>query len=99
LEAAVVAPFRRRTGFAGRPLALRRCIVEILKRRDRLTAFDLACAAYGRRLVVRPGWQRYVPPSQLVSVRRALRRLVAKGRVKVLHRFRHRKVYALEDRK
>jgi hypothetical protein len=92
----MVAPYRPRTGFAGRPLALRRCIVEILKRRDRLTAFDLACAAYGRRLVVRPGWQRYVPPSQLVSVRRALRRLVAKGKVRVIHRFRHRKVFVLE---
>ena len=90
------SPYRPRSGFAGRPLALRRCLLEILRRRDRLTAFDLAAAAYSRRVVVRPGHRRYgVTDAQLVSDRRALRRLVAKGRVKVLYRYRHRKVFAL----
>jgi hypothetical protein len=43
-----------RTGFANRSFALRRCLVEILKRRDRLTAAELAGIAYGRRHIVRP---------------------------------------------
>ena len=51
----MVAPYRARTGFANRPLALRRCLVEILRRRDRLTAHDMAAIAYARRIIVRPG--------------------------------------------
>ena len=79
-----------------RPLALRRCIIEILSRRDRLTAADLAGAAYSHRIMVRPGWRRPTT-SELVSVRRALRRLVARGRVRVLHRYRCWKVFGLQQ--
>jgi hypothetical protein len=50
---------RGRTGFANRSFALRRCLVEILKRRDRLTAAELAGIAYGRRLIVRLGHHRH----------------------------------------
>ena len=64
--------FRAETGFANRPLALRRCLIEILSRRNRLTARDLAGIAYGRRsLIVRPGHRRHVTSSQLVATRRA----------------------------
>jgi hypothetical protein len=91
----MTAPFRRRIGFAGQPLALRRCLVEILTRRDRLSAHDLAGVAYARRLVVRPGHRRHVTDAQLVATRRALRRLVAKGKVRVLYRYRHRKIFEL----
>jgi hypothetical protein len=92
----VAARFRAARGFASRPLALRRCLIEILSRRDRLTAHDLAGIAYGgRRLIVRPGHRREVTPSQLVAVRRALRRLVARGRVRVLLRRRRWKVFML----
>src|SRR5260370_41073412 len=61
---------RGRTGFANRSFALRRCLVEILKRRDRLTAAELAGIAYGRRLIVRPGHHRRTV-AQLVATRRA----------------------------
>jgi hypothetical protein len=89
----VKSRFRAATGFASRPLALRRCLIQILVRRDRLTAHDLAGIAYGRRLIVRPGHRRCATTAQLVATRRALRALVAKGKVRVLYRYRHRKVF------
>ena len=90
--------FRVARGFASRPLALRRCLIEILARRDRLTAHDLAGIAYGgRRLIVRPGHCRQVTSAQLVATRRALRALAAKGRIEVLHRRRRRKVFMLRQ--
>jgi hypothetical protein len=82
----VTARFRPRTGFAGRPRGLRRCILEALGRRDLLTAHDLAGIVYARRFVVRPAHRRHVTSSQLVATRRALRRLVSKGKIQVLHR-------------
>jgi hypothetical protein len=91
----VVARFRGRTGFAGEPFALRRCLLEILGCRDWLTAHDLAGIAYGRRIIVRPGHRRHVTSAQLVATRRALRALVAKGKVRVLCRYRRRKVFVL----
>jgi hypothetical protein len=93
----VVAPFRSRRGFANRPLALRRSILEVLARRDRLTAHDIAGCAYARRLIVRPGHVRHVTPSQLVATRRALRALVTKGKVRALRRYRRRKVFSLRQ--
>ena len=87
----------RRTGFANRPLALRRCLLDILKRRDRLTAHDLAGIAYGRRIIVWPGHRRNITSSQLVATRRALRTLVAKGRVEVLYRRRRWMIFALRQ--
>jgi hypothetical protein len=91
----VKSRFRGRTGFANRPFALRRCLFEILRRRDRLTAHDLAAIAYSRRVIVRPGHRRHVTTAQLVATRRALRVLVAKGRVRLLYRYRRRKVFVL----
>jgi hypothetical protein len=92
----VTSRFRAETGFANRPLALRRCLIEILSRRDRLTAHDLAGIAYGgRRLIVRPGHRRHVTSSQLVATRRALRALAAKGRIEILRRRRRWKVFML----
>lgn len=85
----------RKRGFAGRPLALRRCILELLGRRDMLSAHDLAAAAYGRRVVVRPGWVRNVTPAELVAVRDALRVLIGKGRVAVRGRYRRWRLFAL----
>lgn len=84
-----------RTRFANRPRALRRCILELLGRRDRLTSHDLAAAAYGQRMLIRPGWVQNITPSQLVAVRRAVRSLVAKGRVEELNRYRRWKVFSL----
>ena len=78
-------------------MALRRCIVEILSRRDRLTAHDIASCAYGHRLIVRPGHRRHVTTSQLVSVRKALRVLVGKRKVDVLYRRRHWKIFTLRQ--
>ena len=88
---------RGRTGFANRSFALRRCLVEILKRRDRLTVAELA----GNRL--RQAAHLSAPDitgAQLHSWSRrgALRRLVAKGKVKMIGRYRRRKVFELEER-
>jgi hypothetical protein len=94
----VISRYRAETGFANRPFALRRCLIEILSRRDRLTARDLAGIAYGsRRLIVRPGHRRHVTSSQMVAVRRALRRLAAKGRVQVFYRRRRCKIFTLRQ--
>jgi hypothetical protein len=75
---------RGRTGFANRSFALRRCLVEILKRRDRLTTAELA---YGRQSASD------IIGAQLHSWSRrgALRRLVVKGKVKMIGRYRRRK--------
>jgi hypothetical protein len=94
----VISRSRRETGFANRPFALRRRLLAILSRRNKLTAHDLAGIAYGgRRLIVRPGHRRHVTSSQLVAVRRALRRLAAKGRVQVLYRRRRWKIFTLRQ--
>jgi hypothetical protein len=93
----VVATFRRRRGFANRPRALRRSLLDILKRRDRLTAFDLAGIVYGQTIIVRPGHFRRVTPAQLSATRRALRVLVRKGRIEVLYRYRRWKVFVLRQ--
>jgi hypothetical protein len=90
--------FRPARGFATRPLALRRCILEVLRRRDLLTAHDLAGIAYGgRRIIARPGHVRYVTSSQLVATRRALRALAAKGRIEVFKRRRRWKIFKLRQ--
>jgi hypothetical protein len=94
----VTSHFRAATGFAYRPFALRRCIIEILRRRDRLTAHDMAGIAYGgRRLIVRPGHRRHVTSAQLVATRRALRALAAKGRIETRGRYRRRKSFGLVE--
>jgi hypothetical protein len=81
--------FRRRRGFAHRPLALRRAILEVLERSPWQTSAEIAgCVfAFGRPMA-RPGWRR-CSVSELSSTRRALRRLIAKGKVEVPHH-RHR---------
>lgn len=89
--------FRLETGFSGKPKALRRAILEALRRRDRLTAADIAGAVYSfRRVMVRPGWRRCTV-SELVCTRRALRKMVAKGLVQELPRWRRRKLYSLSE--
>jgi hypothetical protein len=92
----VTSRSRRATGFANRPLALRRCLLEILARRDRLTANDMAGIAYGRRIIIRPG-HRHVTSSQLVATRRALRALAVKGRVEMRGRYRRQKLFGLVE--
>lgn len=82
----------RRTAFAGRPLALRRRLIEVLERADGLTADQIAGFAY--QPAGRPIYRARPPPcstSEVTTVRAALRRLVAKGRVTVLHRDRQRR--------
>lgn len=82
----------RRTVFSGRPLALRRRVIEVLERADGLTADQIAGFAY--QPAGRPIYRDRPPPcstSQVTTVRAALRRLVAKGRVTVLRRDRHRR--------
>ena len=86
----------RQIGFAARPnRGLRSRIVAMLAEQDGLTAWEIAAIAYQRRLVMRRGWYRTATEVQLVATRRALRRLVRKGRVVVTGRYRRRKVYAL----
>lgn len=92
------ASYRRRTGFANRPLALRRAVLAVLGQRDRLTAWELASCLYCHgRPMVRPGW-RLPTGAQVVSTRRALRRLIAKGRVEVAHHKRRWRVFQLVEK-
>lgn len=87
------------SSFAGKPLALRRAVLAVLERADQLTVEQIAGWAY------RPGRPlcRHRAPvctaSQVESVRRALRALVAKGKVEELPRHRHRKLYRLARRR
>ena len=91
-------PFRRRRGFANRPLALRRAVLEALQRRPWQTSAELAGCVYSHgRILVRPGWRRCTV-SELTSTRRALRRLVAKGKVEVLHHRRRWRVFQVVEK-
>jgi hypothetical protein len=93
----VTVTFRRRRGFANRPLALRRAILGVLERRPMQTSAEIAgCVFAFGRILARPGWRRCTV-SELNSTRRALRRLVARGRVVVLHRRRRRNIYTLRQ--
>ena len=75
-------------GFRYRPRALRRAVLSILERRDRLNAPEIASCAYCHgRPMVRPGW-RIPTDAEVVSVRRALRHLVATGKVAKSGRYR-----------
>jgi hypothetical protein len=90
-------PFRRRTGFANRPLALRRAILEVLERRPWQTSAEIAGCAYAfGRPMCRPGHRR-CSIAELNSTRRALRRLVARGKVEVRHRRRRWKIFQLAE--
>jgi len=84
---------RRETGFAKPNRMLRPRIIECLGRFDRLTAVELAGMVYGR-VIVRPGY-RSPTVSQIVATRRALRRLVRKGRVSPTGKRRRRLTFAL----
>ncbi|WP_316205302.1 hypothetical protein [Bradyrhizobium sp. SZCCHNS3004] len=79
LDPPMVPPSTRQTGFSGKPLALRRRIIEVLERAHRLTAFEIASSAYAERIVL-DGRAR-CSTAQLVAVRRALRRLADRGHV------------------
>jgi hypothetical protein len=77
---------------------LRRTLLTILERRSRLSSAELAKIAYGgARIVVRPGHGVNVTVSQVTSVRRALRRLVARGRVASEGRCRRWKLFSLTE--
>lgn len=94
----MVARRRPTRGFAGRPLALRRAVLEVLERRPGQTSGEIAGCVYSYgRPMARPGWRRCTI-SELSSTRRALRRLVARGRVMVLHRQRRWKIYQLTEK-
>jgi hypothetical protein len=95
---------RPRKGFRYRPRALRRTVLQILGQRDRLTAQELAGIAFtAGRPVIRPGW-RLPTDSELASTRRALRCLMASGKVRQRGRVRRgsrqrsRNVYTLTKR-
>lgn len=79
---------RHRNRFPYRPKGLRRAILAVLERSSDLNAAEIAgCAFSFGGPMVRPGWK--IPSaSQVVSVRRALRRLVATGKVKKCGRAR-----------
>lgn len=87
--------FRPRRGFAGRPLALRRAILEVLERRPCQTSAEVAgCVFSFGRPMARPGWRR-CSVSELTSTRRALRCLIAKGKVEVRHHRRRWRIFQL----
>jgi hypothetical protein len=89
----------RRLGSAACPnRGLRAKIVTVLAKHDGLTAWEIAANVYQRRLIVRRSWYRTATEAQLGATRRALRRLVKKGRVIVIGRDRRKKVYALPNR-
>lgn len=103
----MVARYRPTRGFKNRPKALRRAILHILDRRDRLTSSEIAgCAFSFGRIMIRPG-HRIPTQSEESSTRRALRRLVASGKVVKAGRYRrsayqrHRDTFALatQDRR
>lgn len=79
---------RHRNRFPYRSKGLRRAILAVLERCSRLNAAEIAsCTFCFRGPMVRPGWK--IPSaSEVVSVRRALRRLVASGKVKKCGRAR-----------
>ncbi|MFZ5712964.1 MAG: hypothetical protein ACOY3N_09005 [Bradyrhizobium sp.] len=88
---------RRRPGvFAGRPLALRRELLALLGRVEKLTVRELAAAAYSGRLRL----SRPLPCSraQINTTRKALRRLIAKRRVVVVGHHRRCQLFARADR-
>jgi hypothetical protein len=91
---------RRERGFRNRPRALRRAILHILDLRDHLTADEIAAIAFTARIVVRPG-HRMPTVAEVVSTRRALRRLRAgakvekSGRVRLSSRQRRRDTFSL----
>jgi hypothetical protein len=96
-ETPVAVTFRRRRGFANRPLALRRAVLEVLDRRPWQTSAEIAgCVFSHGRILARPGWRR-CSVSELSSTRRALRRLVAQGKVEVRHRRRCWKIFQLAE--
>jgi hypothetical protein len=92
---------RHRNKFPYRPKGLRRAVLVVLERRDRLNASELAGCVYAHgRPMARPG-HRTPTAAQVVSVRRALRHLVASGQVVKSGRYRrsayqrHRDTFSL----
>ena len=83
----------RKTGFAHRPLALRRELLAVLGRVDTASAIELACYAYSGRI------NRSHPPAcstvQIATVRKALRRMIENGNVIAVGHHRRRRVFSL----
>jgi hypothetical protein len=94
---------RHRNRFPYRPKGLRRAILLVLERRAQLNAWELAGCCYSYRPMARPGW-RTPTDAEVVSVRRALRHLVASGAVVKSGRYRrgtyqrHRDTFSLAKR-
>jgi hypothetical protein len=93
-ESTMKSQLRHETGFARPNCMLRPRIIQCLARFDRLTAVELAGMVYGRKIILRPGY-RIATLAQIVATRRALRRLVRKGRVAPLGKRCRRITYAL----
>jgi hypothetical protein len=92
---------RHRNKFPFRPKGLRRAVLLVLERSDRLNASEIAGCAYSfRGPLVRPGW-RIPSESEVRSVRRALRHLLATGKIEMTGRYRrgthqrHRDTFSL----
>lgn len=84
----VTFPHYSRKGFRYCPRALRRTVLQILSERDRLTAQELAGIAFTTgRPVIRPGY-RLPSEGEVSSTRRAIRRLIAAGKVEKCGRVR-----------
>ena len=75
-------------GYRYRPRALRRSVLEILRQRNRLSAAELAGIAFtAGRPIIRPGY-RSPTESEVSSTRRAIRGLIAAGKVEKCGRVR-----------
>lgn len=86
----------RKTGFAHRPLALRRELLAVLGRIDALTLRELASFTYSGRV-----YRSHLPScsaSQLSATRKAIRRLIERGHVVVAGHHRGRRLFALARR-
>jgi hypothetical protein len=71
----------RHKGFKYRPRALRRAVLLVLERRASLTTAEIAsCCYFFGGPVARPGW-RIPNESEMQATYRAVRRLVASGKI------------------
>ncbi|RXG92280.1 hypothetical protein [Bradyrhizobium vignae] len=83
---------RRQSGFAHRPLGLRRRLLELLKQLEAASAVELAGHAYsGRVHRMRPA---RCSPVQVATVRKALRKMLRNGNATIVGHHRGRRLYA-----
>jgi hypothetical protein len=88
-----VSPVRRDLGNSPRNRLLQPQILAALGELGRLDTFELASVAYGRP----SRWRHRPSPNkwQVAATRRALRRLVAKGKVAPAGKYRRRNTFCL----